>query len=214
MLKNIKLNHEYHLRENITYKLFDKDGKALPLFQDGLINRGILRLFRDGFGIQPIGEDGQVKPGLLNKLAAYGVRLNGLTGSWGFEMRAANLITTVGKAGIASRFNGSGSEAAFAYIALGIGTTAANVADTTLESEITDSGLTRQSATLSRVTTTVTNDTARLTYTWTASGSKAVTESGCLNAASSGVLANRQVFSAVNLVNGNSFQATHDFAFA
>lgn len=213
-MHNLKLNHEYHMRENITYTLKDASGKALKLFQDNFINRAIFSFFRDTMGIQPIGEDGQVKPGILNHLAAYGMRIPFVTGFWTYEMRAANLVTSAGKAAIASRFNGAGSEAAFTYIALGTGTTAAAVGNTTLETEITDSGLTRQSATVSRTTTTVTNDTARLTYTWTASGSKAVTESGCLNAASSGVLANRQVFSAVNLVNGNSFQATHDFAFS
>lgn len=213
-MHKLKLNHEFHMRENITYTLKDASGKALKLFQDNFLNRAIFGFFRDNMGIQPIGKDGLVKPGILNHLAAYGLRIPFVTGHWTYEMKAANLVTTVGKAAIASRFNGSGSEPAFTYIALGIGTTAAAVGDTTLQTEITDSGLTRQSATVSRTTTTVTNDTARLTYTWTASGTKAVTESGCLNAASSGVLANRQVFSAVNLVSGNSFQATHDFAFS
>lgn len=213
-MHNLKLNHEFHMRENITYTLKDASGKALKLFQDNFLNRAIFGFFRDNLGIQPIGKDGMVKPGILNHLAAYGLRIPFVTGFWTYEMKAANLVTSAGKAAIASRFNGSGSEAAFTYIALGTGTTAAAVGDTTLQTEITDSGLTRQSATVSRTTTTVTNDTARLTYTWTASGSKAVTESGCLNAASLGVLANRQVFSAVNLVSGNSFQATHDFAFS
>lgn len=213
-MHNLKLNHEFHMRENITYTLKDASGKALKLFQDNFLNRAIFGFFRDNLGIQPIGKDGMVKPGILNHLAAYGLRIPFVTGFWTYEMKAANLVTSAGKAAIASRFNGSGSEAAFTYIALGIGTTAAAVGDTALESEIVDSGLTRQSATVSRTTTTVTNDTARLTYTWTASGTKAVTESGCLNAASSGVLANRQVFSAVNLTSGNSFQATHDFAFS
>lgn len=213
-MHNLKLNHEFHMRENITYTLKDASGKALKLFQDNFLNRAIFGFFRDNLGIQPIGKDGMVKPGILNHLAAYGLRIPFVTGFWTYEMKAANLVTSAGKAAIASRFNGSGSEAAFTYIALGTGTTAAAVGDTTLQTEITNSGLTRQSATVSRTTTTVANDTARLTYTWTASGTKAVTESGCLNAASSGVLANRQVFSAVNLVNGNSFQATHDFAFS
>lgn len=210
----LKFNHEFHARENITYTLKDVSGKALKLFQDNFLNRAIFSFLRDNVGIHPIDENGQVKPGILNHVAAYGLRIPFVTGFWTYEMRAANLVTTVGKAGIASRFAGSGAEAAFSYIALGIGTVAAGAGDTALGSEIIDSGLTRQLATVSRVTTTVTNDTARCTYTWTATGTKAVTESGVLNAASVGVLVNRQVFSAVNLVNGNSFQATHDFAFS
>jgi hypothetical protein len=210
----MKTDHEFHIRENITFGLKDAAGKSVKLFQDGLVNKMVLSLFRDSFGIRPIADDGSVKPGILNHIAAYGLRIPLLTGNWVSELKVANLVTSAGKAGIASRFNGNGGEAAFTYIALGIGTTAANVADTALESEIVDSGLTRSAATVSRVTTNVTNDTARQTFTWTASGSKAVTESGVLNAASTGTLANRQVFSAVNLVSGNSFQATHDFAFS
>lgn len=134
-----------------------------------------------------------------------------LLGHWSDQMVVKNLITSAGKAGAASRINGSGAEAAFTYLAVGIGTTAANVADTTVESEITDSGLARAAATCTRVTTTVTNDTAQLDYTWTVTGSKAVTEAGALNDATTGVLLGRQVFSAVNVVNGDTLQVTYKF---
>lgn len=120
-----------------------------------------------------------------------------------------NLITNAGKAGIASRINGSGAEAAFTYLAVGIGTTAAAAGDTTLQSEIVDSGLARVNATASRVTTSVTNDTARLTTTFTVTGTKAVAEAGILNAGSGGTLLSRQVFTAVNVVNGDSLQLTY-----
>jgi hypothetical protein len=120
-----------------------------------------------------------------------------------------NLITSAGKAGMASRQNGDGSEAVFNYLAVGIGTTAAAVGDTTLESEITDSGLERATGTASRSTTAVTNDTAELTKTWSVTGTKAITEAGTLNAASNGTLLARNVFSAVNVVSGDEFKITH-----
>lgn len=120
-----------------------------------------------------------------------------------------NLITTTGKAGLASRIGGSGAEAAFTYLAVGVGTTAAAVGNTTLETEITDSGLARVNATASRVTTSVTNDTAQLVTTFTVTGTKAVTEAGILNASSVGTLLCRQVFTAVNVVNGDSLQLTY-----
>lgn len=120
-----------------------------------------------------------------------------------------NLITSAGKAGIASRINGSGSEAAFTYLAVGTGTTAAAVGNTALETEITDSGLQRVNATASRVTTVVANDTARLVNTFTVTGTKAVTEAGILNAGSGGTLLSRQVFTAVNVANGDSLQLTY-----
>ncbi len=123
-----------------------------------------------------------------------------------------NLITIAGKAGAASRLNGAGAEAAFTYLAVGTGTNAAAVGDTALQTEITDSGLARAAATCTRVTTTVTNDTAQLDKTWSVSGTKAVTECGILNAASVGVLLGRQVFTAVNVVSGDSLQVIYKVA--
>lgn len=123
-----------------------------------------------------------------------------------------NLITSAGKTGLASRIGGAGAEAAFTYLAVGTGTTAAAVGDTTLETEISDSGLSRVNATASRVTTSVTNDTAQLVTTFSVSGTKAVTEAGILNASSSGVLLCRQVFTAVNVVSGDSLQLTYKIA--
>ena len=125
-----------------------------------------------------------------------------------------NLVTNAGFAGIASRLNGAGSEAVATYLAVGTGTNAAAAGDTTLQTEITDSGLARVSATASRVTTTVANDTARLATTFTVTGTKAVTEAGYLNAASSGVLFARSVFSAVNVINGDSLQLTYNIKIA
>ena len=126
----------------------------------------------------------------------------------------SNLVTSTGKAGIASRCNGSGGEAAFTYIAVGTGTTAANIADTTLETETAVSGLSRAAATASRTTTTVTDDTAYLTKTFTVTGTVSVTESGVLNAASAGTLLSRQVFAAVSVINGDSLQVSWAYDFA
>lgn len=123
-----------------------------------------------------------------------------------------NLITNAGKAGVASRINGAGSEAAFTYLAVGTGTTAASASDTALQTELASSGLSRVNATASRVTTSVTNDTAQLLTTFTVTGTQAVTEAGILNASSSGTLLSRQVFSAINVVNGDSLQLTYKVA--
>lgn len=116
------------------------------------------------------------------------------------------MITNAGKAGIASRINGAGSEAAFTFAGVGTGTTPAAVGDTTLEAEIVDSGLERAAATCTRVTTTVANDTAQLDKTFSVTGTKAVTECGIFNAISAGVMAARNVFSAVNVISGDSLQ--------
>jgi hypothetical protein len=145
-------------------------------------------------------------------LHLYGLRIPYLFGYWGNELAIKNLITSAGKAGAASRLNGSGAEAAFTYLEVGIGTNAAAIGDTALQTAITDSGLARAAATCTRVTTTVTNDTAQLDKTWSVSGTKAVTECGIFNAGAAGVLLGRQVFTAVNVISGDSLQVIYKIA--
>ena len=151
---------------------------------------------------------GQVKTDLLSRLALYGVRLPLITGVWVKELHISNLITNTGKAFMAARINDASALDPMTYIAVGTGTTAANASDTALGSEISDSGLSRASATVSRTTTDTSLDTAQLVHTFTASGSKAVTESGVFNAASSGIMLCRQVFSAINVISGDTLEMT------
>jgi len=206
------------LGDNMTYRLKGADGKYKKIWRDNYLGRVLLKVFRQ-WQPEPIAyirneagevESSYVKDGVLNRLAGFGLRIPLITGAYGFTMKGANLVTSAGQAGVASRINGAGSEAAFTYIAIGTGTTAAVVGDTTLETEITTGGGARAAATASRTTTDVTNDTARLVLTFNFTSTFAVTEAGALNAASSGVLLNRQVFSAVNVVNGDSLQVTID----
>lgn len=219
-----QMTHNPHAKiptkENFKYVLRDKDGNLKQLWQANALGRLILKALRY-LNPTPIATilnernevvSSYVKTGILNTLAGYGMRLPFITGRYVDELAIANLVTTTGKAGIASRINGSGAEAAFTYLAIGTGTTAAAAGDTTLQTEITTNGGQRASATASRVTTTVTNDTARLVLTYTFTGSFAVTEAGALNAASAGTLANRQVFSAVNVISGDTLQVTVDLA--
>jgi len=130
------------------------------------------------------------------------------------ERKVRNLITNAGLAEVAGLVGDSGSPTAFTYLAVGTGTTAADVTDTALETEIADSGLERASSTVSLETTTVTDDTLQLLKSWTATGSKAVTECGALNASSSGVLLGHQIFSAINVTTDDVLQLTYKFAFA
>jgi hypothetical protein len=180
----------FKIGQNVEYVLKDKNGNVKPIFQENWLFRFLL-------------ERGVVSP-LFPKIPF-------ILGFWSNSRLISNLITNAGAAGAASRLNGSGGEAAFTYIATGTGTTAAAVGDTALQTEIIDSGLARANATASRVTTDVTNDTAQLLYSFSVTGTKAVTESGVLNAASAGVLLARQVFSAINVVSGDTLQITWKF---
>lgn len=120
-----------------------------------------------------------------------------------------NTITDAGLAGIASRINGADSESAFTYLALGTGTTSPTTSDTALETEITDSGLARSSATATRETTNTTDDTAQLEHTWTATASKAITECGMFNASSGGTMLGRQTFTAKNIASGETINVKY-----
>jgi len=120
-----------------------------------------------------------------------------------------NTICNLGIKAIIGLAGNIDSQTAFTYLAVGVGTSAAAATDTTLETEITDSGLERASVTPTSETTTVTDDTLQLTKTWTATGSKAVTEVGILNAASAGVLLGHQVFSAVSVDPGDTIAITY-----
>ena len=192
-------------RDNVSYKLTGADGKIKKLFAMNSLGQAVLLYFRKHVS-KPIGADGRVKPGVLNHLAAYGVQIPFITGGWVGEMKIANLMTNAGFAGLAGRMAGGSAAGVFDVIGVGTGTTAADAADTTLETEITDSGLAKAQGTVSLVTTTVTNDTNQVTKTFSVSGSKAVTESGLLNATPT--LLCHQVFAAINVVSGDSLQMT------
>ena len=178
--------------DNVEYVLRDSNGNIKQLFQENRLAKVLIK-----FGIlSPMGQQ--------SRLAFLAPFLGHMAGS----KVIGNLMTTAGLAGAAGRLMGSGSPAAFTYIAVGTGATAANAADTALQTELATSGLSRVAGTPSLVTTTGTNDTAQLTTTFTVSGTAAVTESGVLNAASTGTLLCRQVFSAINVVSGDSLAIT------
>ena len=179
--------------DNVHYQLFDASGRAKPIFQENAFAKALLK-------------KGILSPLWINSPIAFVVAP--FLGSYASEKVIGNLITNAGFALVAGRLNGSGAPAAATYIAVGTGTNAASVSDTTLQTETATSGLSRANGSVSLVTTTVANDTAQVTNTFSVSGSVAVTESGVLNAASTGTLLCRQVFSAINVVNGDSLAIT------
>lgn len=195
MEKTLSFAPQYDLLENVQYVHLDKDGNIKPIWQENWLHTWLM------------------KHGFYNPLW---VKIPFLLGYWKTAKVVKNLITSAGKAAMASRCNGAGGEAAFTSIGLGTGTTAANVADTALEAGKLGDGtvdggvhiLATASVTASRVTTTVTNDTAQLVGTAAFTATVAVTESGVFNANTAGVLLCRQVFSAINVVNGDSIQVT------
>lgn len=125
---------------------------------------------------------------------------------------SANVVTSVGKAVIANRIIGAGTEPK--YVGMGVGATGAArtaaAADTALSTEVE----TRTSGTGSRVTTSVTNDTHQNVGTVTATATRAVDEMGQFDASSAGNMYLSSTFAVVNLSSGDSIQFTNKVQFS
>lgn len=90
----------------------------------------------------------------------------------------------------------------FKYHDSGVGTTAEDVTDTAME---TTDGESRVTGSQTESASNAYRSVGTISYTT----SKAITEHGLLNDVSAGTLMDRTVFSAVNVVNGDSIQFTY-----
>lgn len=124
----------------------------------------------------------------------------------------AVVFTNAGAAIVTNRIIQAGT--APKNIGWGIGTNAAAVTDTALQTESapTTSGG-RTVGTESRTTVTNTNDNYQVTGTVTAGSSLAITEAGLFDAVSSGNLLIRGVFSAINVAPDDSIAFTFGLKF-
>lgn len=125
------------------------------------------------------------------------------------EREIHNLIVNAGIALVAGLVDGS-QTAFIDAMAVGTGITSASSTDTALGTEVM-----RVATSNSLVTTSVTNDTAQFIGTFNFTASYAITEEGLFNSttASSGTMLSHQVFSAINVVSGDSIQFTHKVQF-
>lgn len=125
-----------------------------------------------------------------------------------------NVITNASLAVITGLVGNVDTQVAFTKLALGTGNTAAVATQTALVAEITDTGLARASATVSRQTTTQTNDTLRLYKQWTASGAKTIAEVGIFNDPTTGTMLGRQVIGPDTTENGTLYAIQYDIKFS
>lgn len=101
-----------------------------------------------------------------------------------------NLVVTAGKNWIAGRMYDTGIPNEMSHMAIGTGTTAAAAGDTALGT---------QAGIVSLTSTTVSTNTVQYVATFGAgTGTGAITEAGIFNAASSGTMLCRTVFSVIN----------------
>ena len=97
------------------------------------------------------------------------------------------------------------------FIGIGSGTTAAAATDTALTTEYTTgtwTGYARVAATASRITTSVTNDTAKYVGTFTAGAAQTVAEAGNFDASTAGNIGIHGNFTGVALASGDSITVT------
>jgi hypothetical protein len=127
------------------------------------------------------------------------------------DRKVKNLITNTGKAAVAGLILQTGSTNAFDYIGIGTGTQAAATTDTALQTEISTGGGERALSSLSRVTTDVSNDTSQLlhTFTFTTTGSYAVTEAAVFDSATSGTMLCRQTFAAITVTTNDTLEVKY-----
>jgi hypothetical protein len=130
-----------------------------------------------------------------------------------WEETINNLVVSAGKAQLAL-LAGDATAVPFTYVAVGTSATAVAAGQTALQSETVTNGLERAAGTVSRTTTTVTNDTLQITKTFTASGTVAVEEAGIFNASSSGTMLSRALTTTKTIVIGEQLTVTYTLAFA
>lgn len=130
------------------------------------------------------------------------------------DERIPNTITNAWLAVMSGLVGNTGSQVAFTYLAIGSDNTAASASQTALVSEITTNGWARAAATVSRVTTTQTNDTLQLLKQWSISGALTVEEAGVFNDATTWVMLARQLTGTKVLGNGDTYQITYKIIFS
>ena len=129
----------------------------------------------------------------LRLTGALTISLNGVV-----VQATNNLVVTAGKNWVADRMNDANT--VMTHMALGTGTNAAAAGDTTLQTAIDRNALT---------STTVSTNTVAYAATWAAGdGTGAITEAGIFDAASSGDMLARTVFSVVNKGASDSITIT------
>lgn len=118
----------------------------------------------------------------------------------------APLLVNAGRATLSGLLAASTSK----FIGIGTGNTAEAATQTALVTEVES----RATGTQTQQTTSVTNDTYQAVGTITATGSRAVVESGVFDASTTGNMLVRGVFSVINLATSDSIQVTWKLQFS
>jgi hypothetical protein len=116
-----------------------------------------------------------------------------------------NLVMNAGKAEVSGLILTDIGGNAFDYIAVGTDNTAPNATQSALLSEAY-----RSAGTGSQETTTVTDDTARLTTSISITASATIQEAGVFNSSSGGDILARSTFSGISVQNNDTLNVGYD----
>lgn len=134
------------------------------------------------------------------------VRLEKITPRGETEIReVTNTITNTGKAQIAAIALTDVGGTAFDYLAIGTSNTAPSATQSALIAEAY-----RTASTGTRITTAVTNDTAKLSGSFSITASATMRELGMLNSSSGGILLARATYSDIAVSNGDTINAVYN----
>ena len=141
------------------------------------------------------------KDEVLHITGSVKVTLIGSDGWVKQQHETKNLVVTVGKTYLATWLAAATQSGPFmSYVGLGTNSTAASSGDTTLGTELSGGGYSRQQGTLTNSSNVWTN-----TVTFApGNGTAAITEAGLFSASTSGTLFAHQVFSAYNKAAGDT----------
>jgi hypothetical protein len=120
-----------------------------------------------------------------------------------------NTVMNTGKAQVAALILSDVGGTAFDYLALGTSNTAPSASQTALQAEVY-----RTAGTGTRITTSVANDTAKLSGSFSITASATLREMGILNSSSTGILLARATFSDLAVNNADTVNAIYNIVVA
>lgn len=148
--------------------------------------------------------------------ALYLRKYDGATGTMvPYGLASLRVVTTVGVGYIVDAFQNLTEPENMKYHGFGTGTNAEAVGDSALQTELTTQYATDNTRPTGSTVEGASGNIYRTVGTLAPDANVAVTEHGIFSASSAGVLLDRSVFSAVNLVsaNGDTLQATYELTF-
>lgn len=141
-----------------------------------------------------------------SELRAFVRHTDGTVTDYGVVSR--HVVTTAGKNYLAACFPNTNEPENLKYHGYGIGTTAAAIGDTALQTEFTTEYVTNSTRPTGSQSSSTNIYVTAGTFTPDSGGTLAVTEHGIFSATSAGTLLDRNVFAAINIVGGSGDSLT------